>query len=231
MNLPIGGVTAIMLLLLHIPEGTPKAPYSLALVRDLITHKLDLPGFAIFAPSCIMLLLALQFGGEGSHPWSSATVIGLFVGAGLTAVLFVAWEARVGDKAMIPGALFKGRIMLAAIGQMLTMSVCVFVGALWLPTYFQSVRGAGPTESGVDTLAQVLSQLLFSVTSGAAVSKLGYYLPWGVISGALLAIGNGLLSTLDQYSSTAKWIGFLIVVGAGRGAGMQIVSSPLEWRD
>ncbi|KAJ4352555.1 uncharacterized protein N0V89_007904 [Didymosphaeria variabile] len=222
MNLPIGAVTAAMLAIIHIPEPNPKAPYSFALFKDLVLHKLDLPGFALFAPACIMLLLALQFGGEGSHAWSSATVIGLFVGAGVVAIIFIAWEARVGDQAMIPGSLFKSRILLACIGQTIGLGVCVFVGSLWVPTYFQSVKGAGPTESGINVLPQILSQLLFAIMSGAAVSKLGFYMPWAVFSGAVVAIGNGLLSTLTQHTSTARWIGYLILVGAGRGAGMQM---------
>ncbi|KAL5418675.1 hypothetical protein PMIN04_007235 [Paraphaeosphaeria minitans] len=222
MNLPIGAVTATMLALIHIPEPNPKAAYSLALFKDLILHKLDLPGFALFAPACIMLLLAIQFGGEGSHSWKSPTVIGQFVGAGVMAIVFIAWEARIGDRAMIPGSLFKNRIVLACIGQTIGLGVCVFVGSLWIPTYFQSVKGAGPTESGVNVLPQILSQLLFAIVSGAGVSKLGFYMPWAVFSGAVVAIGNGLLSTLTQHTSTAKWIGYLIILGAGRGAGMQM---------
>lgn len=225
MNLPIGAITATMLALIHIPEPNPKAPYSLSLVRDLVLHKLDLPGFALFAPSCIMLLLALQFGGDGSRSWNSATIIGLFVGAGVMAAIFILWEAKVGDKAMIPGKLFKHRILLASIGQTVGLGVCVFVGSLWVPTYFQSVKGAGPTQSGVNVLPQILTQLLFTVSSGIAVSKIGYYMPWVVFSGAAMAIANGLMSTLDQHTSTAKWVGYLIILGAGRGSGMQMVSS------
>jgi hypothetical protein len=168
MNLPIGAVTATMLAIIHIPEPRPKAPYSFALFKDLVLHKLDLPGFALFAPACIMLLLALQFGGEGSHAWSSATIIGLFVAAGAMAIMFIVWEARAGDNAMIPGSLFKSRVLLACIGQTIGLGVCVFVGSLWMPTYFQSVKGAGPTESGVNVLPQILSQLLFAIVSGAA---------------------------------------------------------------
>ncbi|KAF1960439.1 efflux pump protein, partial [Byssothecium circinans] len=222
MNLPIGAVTAAMLTLVHIPEPNPKAPYSFSLVRDLVLHKLDLPGFALFAPACVMLLLALQLGGGGSHGWNNTTVIGLFVGAGVTAAIFIAWEAKSGDKAMIPGSLFKNRIMLASIGQAIGLGVCTFVASLWLPTYFQSVKGAGPTESGVSVLPQILSQLVVGVGSGVAVSKMGYYLPWAAFGGAMVAIGNGLLSTLNQYTSPAKWICYLIVLGVGRGAGTQM---------
>lgn len=168
MNLPIGAVTAAVLSLIHIPEPTQKASYSVSLVKDLVLHKLDLPGFAFFAPACIMLLLALQLGGDGRHAWNSPTVIGLFVGAGVLAIIFIAWEARVGEKAMIPGALFKSRVLVASIGQTIGLGVCLFVGSFWMPTYFQSVRGASPTESGVDVLPQILSQLLIGIVAGAA---------------------------------------------------------------
>lgn len=60
------------------------------------------------------------------------------------------------------------------------------------------------------------------------MSKLGFYMPWVVFSGAAVAIGNGLMSTLTQHTSTAKWIGYQIILGAGRGAGMQMVSSSLS---
>jgi hypothetical protein len=37
----------------------------------------------------------------------------------------------------------------------------------WVPTYFQAVKGDGPTMSGVHVLPNILSQLLFVVVSGA----------------------------------------------------------------
>jgi hypothetical protein len=52
---------------------------------------------------------------------------------------------------------------------------------------------------------------------------MGYYLPWALIGGIITAVGNGLISTFTASTSIATWIGFQIVVGAGRGSGMQIV--------
>lgn len=157
-----------MIALVHIPEPIEKAQYSLALAQDLLTHKLDLIGFFIFAPACIMLLLALQFGANGTHEWSSAAVVGLFVGAGVAAIMFILWEARVGEKAMIPGSLFNNRIILASIANCIGLGACTFVGSLWVPTYFQTVRGASPTQSGVNVLPLILSQILLAIASGAA---------------------------------------------------------------
>jgi hypothetical protein len=51
---------------------------------------------------------------------------------------------------------------------------------------------------------------------------MGYYLPWAVFSGAVSAIGNGLVSTFGPDTTTAQWIGYQIVLGAGRGPGMQM---------
>ena len=44
------------------------------------------------------------------------------------------------------------------------------------------------------------------ITDTMAVGKLGYYLPWIVASGAIVAIGLGLISTFIPHISTAKWI-------------------------
>jgi hypothetical protein len=54
------------------------------------------------------------------------------------------------------------------------------------------------------------------------VTRMGYYLPFGIASGILTSIGHGLLSTFLPSTSSGKWIGFQIIIGFGRGIGMQI---------
>jgi hypothetical protein len=44
---------------------------------------------------------------------------------------------------------------------------CLVTASNWLPTYFQAVRGDGPTLSGVHVLPSILSQLLFVIVVGA----------------------------------------------------------------
>ena len=41
-----------------------------------------------------------------------------------------------------------------------------------------------------------------------------------------MAIGNGLVSTFKAATTTGEWIGFQIVMGIGRGAGLQMVHPP-----
>jgi len=49
-------------------------------------------GTGLLVPAVVMLLLTLYYCGGGMYPWASATVIGLFCGAGAVGALFVAWE-------------------------------------------------------------------------------------------------------------------------------------------
>lgn len=48
-------------------------------------------------------------------------------------------------------------------------------------------------------------------------------MPWAVAGGALAAIGNGLVGNFSPTTSTGAWIGYQIVLGVGRGAGIQVV--------
>ncbi|GKT52450.1 efflux pump mlcE [Colletotrichum spaethianum] len=216
-NLPIGGVVAILLFFIHIPS---KIATPLPLLK--VPGHLDFPGFVLFAPAAIMFLLALQFGGN-EHPWNSSVVIGLFVGAGVTAALFLYWEYRQGDdEAMIPLGLFKSRIVwISCVVGAMTMSITI-VSSYYLPMFFQSVKGATPFQGGVDFLPTILSQLVFAVVSGALVGKLGYYLPWVVFGSAVSTIGTGLIATWTPSTNSAKWIGYQVLLGAGRGANMQM---------
>ncbi|KAK7747835.1 hypothetical protein SLS53_001084 [Cytospora paraplurivora] len=220
-NLPIGAVVAAALVFIRIPEITPKPTLSVKVVRELIPE-LDLLGFALFAPAAVMFLLALQLGGAGSYEWGSSVVIGLFVGAAVTAILFILWERRMGDSAMMPGSLLRQRIVTCSFLHFGLLLSTVSVASYYLPTYFQAIRGDGATMSGVDMLPSILSQLFFIGLAGGLVKSVGYYLPFAVLSGLLNSVGNGLLSTLSISTSTGKWIGYQIITGAGRGLGLQM---------
>lgn len=220
-NLPVGAITAILLLFLRVPELTEKPRFTLALVRQTIPE-LDLIGFTLFAPAAIMALLALYYGGN-DFPWNSSQVIGLFCGAGVTIIVFALWERRMGDRAMIPPSMVSHRIVYTSAINGAALVASILVAAQYLPIYFQGVRGYGPAMSGVNTLPGILSQLLTVILSGALVQKAGYYLPFAAAGSAISAVGNGIVTLFSPTTPTAKWIGYQIVLGSGRGIGMQMV--------
>ncbi|KAL1653189.1 hypothetical protein SLS61_004436, partial [Didymella pomorum] len=223
-NLPIGGVATVLFASIAIPEIMKKEPVSIDLVRRVIPD-LDLFGFALFAPTAAMFLMALQFGSGDAYAWNSATIIGLFCGAGVIALIFIAWEIRMGERAMIPGGMLRKRIIWSSCVFGSALISCSVVATNWLPTYFQAVKGEEPTLSGVHLVPTILSALLFVVVTGAMITKQGYYLPWGVFSGVSTAIGAGLISMWTPSTGSGKWIGYQIVFGVGRGAGMQVAST------
>ncbi|OJJ50764.1 hypothetical protein ASPZODRAFT_56036 [Penicilliopsis zonata CBS 506.65] len=217
-NLPIGAVVAAIIIFTRIPDQADKPP-PLSVVR-VLHKKLDLLGFALFAPAAIQLLLALQYGGN-QYAWNSSTVIGLFCGAGATFILFCVWEYRQGDMAMIPFSMLRKRPVWSSCLTMFCIFAMVLCAAYYVPVYFQAIKNTSPMMSGVYMLPSILAQMLFAVMSGVLTGKLGYYLPWTLFCGVASSIGNGLVSTWSPHTSTARWVGYQILLGAGRGAGMQ----------
>lgn len=174
-NLPIGGLAIVIFAFIRVPENMKKDPFSLQLIRKVIPE-LDLTGFVLFVPPAVMLLLALQYGSGNTFAWNSATIIGLFVGAAVSAVIFIFWERRKGDKAMLPGSLIKQRIVWTACLYGSLNVCCMITASNFLPTFFQAVKGDSPTMSGVHVLPSILSQLIAVVLSGG-LSKFGVSTP------------------------------------------------------
>lgn len=216
-NLPIGGLTSAILLIIRFPPY--KARKTSWTVRDIIKD-FDLLGFSIFAPACIMLLLALQWGGI-KYAWSSATVIGLICGSVGAFCAFSFWEYHHGESAMIPFSLVRQRVVYSS----LVTTICQFGGLIimsyYLPLWFQAVKGDSPTMSAVDTLPTFLSQILFAVLSGVITPRIGYLLPFGLFGNTFASIAGGLMTTLQPSTGIGKWIGYQILGGVGRGVSTQ----------
>lgn len=72
---------------------------------------MDVTGATLFLAAICCLVLALQWGGL-TLPWSSSTVIGLFVGAGLIILVFASVQWKRGDDALIPSRVLRQRSVL-----------------------------------------------------------------------------------------------------------------------
>ncbi|RMZ82141.1 hypothetical protein DV738_g1888, partial [Chaetothyriales sp. CBS 135597] len=213
-NLPVGAVVSVLLFIFRIPEPKTKQPARQVLSTAI--KSLDLPGFALICPAAIMFLLGLQYGGN-QYAWNSSVVIGLLVGAGVTFAIFLFWEYRQGDGAMVPYAMLKNRIIWSATANMFFVLGSILVADFYLAIYFQAIHNDSPLLSGVHMLPTTIGIVLFTIISGGLIAVLGYYLPWVVTGASISAIGYGLLSLLGPSTSTARWIGYQVFYGAGSG--------------
>ena len=174
-----------------------------------------------------MLLLALQLGGTSDKfAWNSANIIGMFVGAGVTLPVVIAWQLYLQDAALIPPRLFSSSRNIALVCTAAFFSNGAFQCIIyWLPIWFQAVLGASPTSSGVRYLPTVIADVLTSIIAAALVTKLGYWNPFLIFGAAMVSLGGGLLSTLHPAISEGHWIGFQILGGIGYSLIVTFVST------
>ncbi|RDW75514.1 hypothetical protein BP6252_06656 [Coleophoma cylindrospora] len=216
-NLPCGAVAAALILLISIPGN--KGTADLSVTQKI--RKLDLIGFFFFAPAIMMLIFALEWGGI-MYAWNSSRIIGLFCGSGVTLMVFVAWEHRMAADAMIPLSIIGRRVIWSSCLYMFFFIGSALTAIYYLPLYFQAVRNASPTMSGVDLLPSILATAIFSIVTGGLVERVGYYLPFAILGSILATLGQGLSSTFDPKTSIGIWIGYQIIMSAGRGMGFQM---------
>lgn len=162
-NLPIGGLVILALVFVHIPK--PKHQMTAPKTYRATFESLDPIGFILFAPAAIMFLIALEWGGV-QYRWGSSTIIGLFCGAGGTFAIFLGWEYKRGDTAMIPFGLLKRRVVYSSCLSMFFISANLLTTSYYLSIYFQAVRGAKPLMAGVDVLPTIIAMLMLAVSSG-----------------------------------------------------------------
>lgn len=162
-NLPLGVIVGGFLLFNTIPEPKPKDP-PLQILSSVI-KSLDLPGFMLICPAVVMFLLGLQFGGN-EYAWDSSVVIGLLVGGCATFVVFLIWEWRQGDNAMVPLAMLRHRVIWSAAMTMFFSLSSVLVADFYIAIYFQAIHNDTPLMSGVHMLPITLGIVLFTMISG-----------------------------------------------------------------
>ena len=153
----------MMLVFVHIPQQHPRPP-PISVFRSLHTS-LDLVGFAIFAPALVMLLLALQWGGT-QFAWNDSQIIGLFCGAGATFIVFLFWDYHKGDAAMLPFSIARMRTVWTSCMVYGFFMSNLYTASYWVPVYFQGVKGASPTMSGVYILPMIIAHVVLALSSG-----------------------------------------------------------------
>ncbi|KAI1171152.1 major facilitator superfamily domain-containing protein [Nemania sp. FL0916] len=209
--LPIGGPALVLLyLFLHVNYDKSKS-----LATKL--SSLDWLGNTVFVSASSSVLIALSWAG-GKYSWSSYEVLVPLV-VGIVALAgFVALEGtRFVANPMVPLHLFASRVTSVVFLLTFLHGVVTMWALYFLPVYFQGVLGATPYRSGIMLLPTILGLVPAAIIGGFLLTKLGRYKPILLVALALIVVGFGLFSLLDERSSTGAWVGFQIIESVGTG--------------
>jgi EmrB/QacA subfamily drug resistance transporter len=191
-------------------------------VRSGNKPRIDYLGCLFVALGATGLTLATSWGGT-QYAWGSATIIGLFVASVAALAAFVFVELRVAEP-ILPMRLFRSRVFSVCSVLSFIVGFAMIGSITFLPTFLQYVNGVSATLSGVRMLPMVLGLLVTALASGTIVSRTGRYRLFPVFGSAITAAGLYLLSLMD--ARTSVWVEslFLLVLGAGIGLIMQILT-------
>lgn len=203
-NVPIG-LLALFIVgrTLHIPNF------------QKVNHAIDWLGAISLTVGLIPLLIVAQEGRVWG--WTSAESIICYVIGLLSLVLFIVFENRIKDEAILPLRLFKDKTfsLISIVG--IITGAGMFGGLAMLPLYLQIVGGSSPTKAGLELLPLTLGIMTGSIISGRVISKTGKYKIFPVIGTVVLTISLALMTTFN--ADTAYWwiaiLSYLFGVGLG----------------
>jgi EmrB/QacA subfamily drug resistance transporter len=180
---------------------------------------IDYLGAAFLTAGVSALLIWVTLAGD-SFGWASLETA-LFVGGGLLAVVaFVVTELRAKEP-IVPLRLFRDRTTTLAIVASVAIGVAMFGSTVFLGQYLQISRGYSPTAAGLLTIPMVGGLLVSSTVSGILITRTGRWKRFLVAGSVLVAVGFGLLATIDHATNMVLLGVFLAVLGIGIGMTMQ----------
>jgi EmrB/QacA subfamily drug resistance transporter len=207
-NVPIGLVALFVVgRTLHIPNF------------QRVNHAIDWWGALSLSTGLVPLLIVAQEG--RTWGWTSSKAIICYVIGVVSLLLFVYFEKRMQDEALLPLRLFKDKTfsLIAVIG--VITGAGMFGGLAMLPLYLQIVGGSSPTKAGLELLPLTFGIMTGSIVSGRTISKLGKYKMLPVLGTIFLTISLFLMTTFNADTSY-WWIAFLsYLFGVGLGGVLQ----------
>ncbi|GFF62110.1 putative HC-toxin efflux carrier TOXA [Aspergillus lentulus] len=211
-NLPFGGLAmAAIPFCLKVPDrNTTKVSWMEKL------KQLDVPGLCCLVPGVVCLVLALQWGGQ-KYDWNNSRIIVLLTLMGVLLLGFVAVQILLTRTATVPLRIFRRRSIFGGVWATICIGASQYIFIYFLPIWFQSIKGVSAVDSGLRLLPLMLSMVVASVLTGITTQKIGYYTPFAIIGTCVMAIGAGLLTTLQIHTGHGKWIGYQILYGFGMG--------------
>ncbi|KAF7958698.1 hypothetical protein EAE96_002232 [Botrytis aclada] len=192
-NLPIGGVSAVVIALFFKPPQAAK-PTKATFRKKLFN--MDILGIFTIMCSVICYLLALEKAGISS-PWNSARTIGLLVGSIVLFLVFIGIQIWLKESAMWVNRLMKDRTIYGGMAFIFFLASSSWIFVHYIPIYFQTIDNVSAGNSGIRTIPLVVGITIGTIISGGVISAIGQHVLFMILCGALSLAGAALLYTLN----------------------------------
>ncbi|KAI0807335.1 MFS amino acid permease [Fomes fomentarius] len=207
-NLPTGGVGFLLLLFflnLNPHHGRTLREH----VRDF-----DFVGLFTIVAGVVLILLGFNF---SETSWATPQCIAPLVIGCILLILASVNELLLKTRSpIVPPRLFKTRTTALILISVFIHAFGFFCGAYYLPVYYQ-VLGSSATNAGLRMLPFSLGASLTSVMSGQIVSRFGSWRPVVWVSWAVMIVGYGIMTMLDDGSNNAERVLYPFVAAIGIG--------------
>ncbi|KAL4872555.1 hypothetical protein BDV12DRAFT_161772 [Aspergillus spectabilis] len=155
---------------------------------------IDLVGSALLVLCVTTLIMGLNLGGN-VYSWSHPLVITSLVLSVVLAMIFVPYERRV-ERPVMPISLLAKNPRAALVFGSFFGSISVNTMVFNAPLYFQAVKLASPTDSGLRLVASTLAVTCSSVATGFLITWTRRLKPTVMIGDVFLLLGGCAAATL-----------------------------------
>jgi EmrB/QacA subfamily drug resistance transporter len=189
-------------------------------------HRIDWWG-AVTICICLVPLLTVAEQGR-TWGWAADRSILCYIVGGVGLALFILSEALMREDALIPLRFFRNRTFSLTSAAGFIVGMGMFGGLALLPLYLQIVRGATPTQSGLQLLPLTGGIMAGSILSGQIISRTGRYKIFPVVGAALMVGGLWLLHLVGVDTAYWRTAVFMAVFGFGLGFIMQPITLAVQ---
>jgi EmrB/QacA subfamily drug resistance transporter len=207
-NLPVGLVS--LYIIWHLLPTIKRAGAS---------RTFDFLGAGVFTVGISFLLVGLT--NKLSADWATLYVGGFIaIGLALTAV-FVVIESRA-KEAIVPLDLWRIRTYVASMLATFFVSFGFFGAIIFLPRFFQVVRGDSATASGYEIFPLLIGLIGSSIVGGLIVSRTGRYKVLIITGLVIMTIGIALMTQLKADTPLpVLWV-WMFITGVGIGPTLSV---------
>ncbi|MFI6030564.1 MDR family MFS transporter [Amycolatopsis magusensis] len=187
-----------------------------------VEQRVDYLGAATLTVGLVPLLIVAEQGREWG--WGSLTSVLMYLVGAAGLVAFVLNERRMGDAALLPLRLFRRPAFALSSVVTFVQGAGMFGAMMSLPLYLQIVKGATPTEAGLQLLPLTAGIMVASLLSGRIVASTGRYKVFGVIGLGLMTAAMFLFGTIGVDTPLAIVMAMAFVMGLGLGGAFQTLT-------